>query len=564
MHCILLLAAFINLAWAKTVTYDFEIGWVTAAPDGFSRPVIGINGQWPIPIIEANVGDTIVVKTRNSLRNETTSLHFHGMAQMGTVVNDGPVGVTQCPMEPGASYTYTFKACPAGTHWYHSHDKGQYPDGLRGKMIIHDPEWENSLNVTQQIPVSMSDWYHDQMPYLLDLYMGVNNTNGDIPPPNSFLFNDTTSPLAFNFHPGKRYLLRIVNMAALTCGQFHIEGHVLSIVAVDGVHVQAKDADTILVCAGQRYDAIVTGKSNPSTSEQFIAKMTTDMLTRPVPADTKLTVIGSATYLRINGLPITLNPSITRLLRPNWVPTAGVLDDTTLVPLDNQPLLRGVTKQITFRTNQSYYEGIGTRISVGAQPWVAPKVPSLYSALSTGRNAFFLSTYGPGVVPEILKNNDIVQIYMENPQPWPHPMHLHGHAFQVAGRGTGVWTGTEASLNPVPMKRDTVVIPPMGYLVLRFKADNPGVWFFHCHIDFHVVGGMNAVFIEAPDVLQRQSLTVPPSGIRLCKSAGQPPLGNCAGKTGLLSAAEAEEQCNTIFNMEPTPGKYGANDVYPR
>ena len=54
-------------------------------------------------------------------------------------------------------------------------------------MIIHDPEWEASLNVTQQIPVTMSDWYHEQMPTLLNFYMGINNTQGDIPPPNSFL-----------------------------------------------------------------------------------------------------------------------------------------------------------------------------------------------------------------------------------------------------------------------------------------------------------------------------------------------------------------------------------------
>src|SRR5262245_19054836 len=107
------------------------------------------------------------------------------MYQYQTAIWDGPVGVTQCPINPGQSFTYTFKAYPAGTHWYHSHDvstlyacptmnhpfcdgvntwgltqvgvfsapmltvtqKGQYPDGLRGKMIIHDPEWEKGLNV---------------------------------------------------------------------------------------------------------------------------------------------------------------------------------------------------------------------------------------------------------------------------------------------------------------------------------------------------------------------------------------------------------------------------------
>lgn len=69
-------------AWVHTatVTNDFEIGWVTANPDGaFDRPVIGINGQWPIPPIVANVGDQVIVNVLNSLGNESTSLHFHGL-----------------------------------------------------------------------------------------------------------------------------------------------------------------------------------------------------------------------------------------------------------------------------------------------------------------------------------------------------------------------------------------------------------------------------------------------------------------------------------------------------
>lgn len=152
------LLAFAAVASAKTVTYNFEIGWVNRCPDGYCRPVIGINNQWPIPTIEADEGDTIVVNTKNNLGNETTSLHFHGMYQAGTPQSDGPVGLTQCPIQPGSSYTYTFTASPAGTHWYHSHDRGQYPDGLRGLMIVHDPSWESSFGVEAQIPLTVSDW----------------------------------------------------------------------------------------------------------------------------------------------------------------------------------------------------------------------------------------------------------------------------------------------------------------------------------------------------------------------------------------------------------------------
>jgi iron transport multicopper oxidase len=99
----------ISFALAKTVTYDWSIDFVNAAPDGFSRQVIGINGKWPCPPIEVNVGDTVVVHLTNNLGTQTTGLHFHGLDQRGTQFMDGPSGVTQCPVPPGSSITYKFK-----------------------------------------------------------------------------------------------------------------------------------------------------------------------------------------------------------------------------------------------------------------------------------------------------------------------------------------------------------------------------------------------------------------------------------------------------------------------
>jgi iron transport multicopper oxidase len=101
-----------HLASAATIQYDFDIGWVRANPDGeFERPVIGINGQWPIPTIFGSVGDQIIVNAHNSLGNQTTSLHFHGLYMNGTTHMDGPGGVTQCDIPPGSSMTYNFTVC---------------------------------------------------------------------------------------------------------------------------------------------------------------------------------------------------------------------------------------------------------------------------------------------------------------------------------------------------------------------------------------------------------------------------------------------------------------------
>ena len=105
----IILVCFGMLARAATVTYNFNITWVTANPDGvFIRPVMGINGQWPIPYITATVGDRVVVNVLNQLGNASTSLHFHGLYMNGTTHMDGPVGVTQCSLPPGTTFTYNF------------------------------------------------------------------------------------------------------------------------------------------------------------------------------------------------------------------------------------------------------------------------------------------------------------------------------------------------------------------------------------------------------------------------------------------------------------------------
>lgn len=96
------------------------------------------------------------------------------------------------------------------------------------------------------------------------------------------------------------------------------------------------------------------------------------------------------------------------------------------------------------------------------------------------------------------------------------------------------------------MMRDTVMVPRKGYIVIRFKADNPGIWFFHCHIDLHLVGGMASTFIEAPDMIQKHQ-SIPECAYGVCARSGRIPRGNCAGLNGTLSAVEALNQCNTVW-----------------
>jgi iron transport multicopper oxidase len=387
--------------------------------------------------------------------------------------------------------------------------------------------------------------YHKQMPEIINDYVSPENVNGVFASPDSILWDDKKQAQNIVLAPGKRYLLRIVNIGGLACGQFHIEGYKLNVVEVDGVQVHSAQADTILICAGQSYGVVVQGKSGSSANANFIVKLSTDMFTSGIPPASQITIIGNVVNA-VQGLLSGILNIVTNLLSLSWVP-AATFDDINLKPLDGQKLLSPVDNHIDLVTNQTYYPGIGYRIGLGPNPWVPAKVPSLFTALSTGSAAMDPATYGPGVNPWVVKSGQVVQIYLQNPTPYPHPMHLHGHDFQAVARGSGSWNGDESALPAVPLKRDGFVVPANGYIVLRFQANNPGVWFFHCHIDLHLVGGMAATIIEAPDVLQsQQSITGASQG--LCGSA--PSSGNCKGGSGAISASDAASQCNNVLNYK--------------
>lgn len=111
---LLSLSAFSAIAFAETHVFDWNITWVTANPDGLQpRPVIGINNEWPLPLLNFTKGDRVIANVRNQLGNESTSVHFHGFFQNGTNEMDGPPGVTQCNIPPNETMVYNFTVSSA-------------------------------------------------------------------------------------------------------------------------------------------------------------------------------------------------------------------------------------------------------------------------------------------------------------------------------------------------------------------------------------------------------------------------------------------------------------------
>ncbi|KAI9809142.1 MAG: hypothetical protein M1825_002432 [Sarcosagium campestre] len=434
---------------AATVTYDFNITWLPTNPDGqFERPTIGINNQWPIPQIRATVGDRVIVNVDNQLGNQSTSLHFHGLFQNGTTIMDGAAGVSHCGIAPGSKLRYNFTIDQPGTYWYHSHDAGQYPDGLRGPLIVEDPDAPYKDDYDEEIILTLSDWYHDSISYLMPRFLSVANPTGAEPVPNSALMNDTQN-LEIAVQPGKTYLVRMINIAAFAGFYLWIEGHTFKVVEVDGVHTDPAETDMIYFTAAQRYSFLLTTKND---------------------TDANFAIIGSMDQDIFDAVPETLNPNVTGWLvydKKNPLPEPTLLDefepfdDFELVPADHEELYKNPDQTIDAFFNDVSY--------------VRPKVPTVYTAMTTGDSATNPAIYGVNTNAFVLKKGEVVEIILNSADPGKHPFHLHGHNFQAVIRAeeeAGTYNGS-TNFPAIPMRRDTFMVWPNSNVVLRFRADNP-------------------------------------------------------------------------------------------
>ena len=234
-------------------TYNFTISRGTLTPDGYQRSMILINGGYPGPLIECNWGDTIQVTVNNNISNpaEGTGIHWHGFLQHRSQWADGVPGISQCPIPPGKSFTYSFKAELYGTSWYHAHYSASYIDGVVGPIVVHGP---NNMNYDIDLgPVTLSDYYHKTYYQMLEYVLAPSEAPPSPTSDNNLIngkgeFNCNSSDptpcvsnagmAKFSFTAGKRHLLRLVNTGADGTQQFSIDGHVMTVIANDFVPVK--------------------------------------------------------------------------------------------------------------------------------------------------------------------------------------------------------------------------------------------------------------------------------------------------------------------------------------
>lgn len=385
--------------------------------------------------------------------------------------------------------------------------------------------------------MTLSDWYHDEVHDLLKVFLSVTNPTGAEPVPNSALMNDTQN-MTISVQPGRTYLLRLINLGAFAGQYFWIEDHEMLIVEVDGVWTEPAKAEMIYMTVAQRYSVLVTMKN--STARNY-------------------PMIGSMDESLFDTVPEGLNPNATSYLVYNKakpLPSSTILDnfepfdDLLLIPHDQESILADVDRTINLDVVMSNLgDGINYAFFNGIT-YVRPVVPTLYTALTTGDLAADPTVYGINTNPFILGYHEVIEIVLNNHDTGRHPMHLHGFQFQAVTRGppeAGDYSPLNTTLRQIPMRRDTILVYPNSHFVIRFRNENPGVWLFHCHIEWHVDSGLIATMVSAPIELQRQ-INVPADHYAAC-AASFPPVptaGNAAANTkNLLDLTGA--------NVSPAP-----------
>jgi multicopper oxidase len=492
--------------------FEFKTGILTpkAWPDG--KPKVGgiwaINGMFPGPTIRAKEGEEISVTLCNHLPQPTT-IHWHGIHQNGTWFMDGVERISQAAIRPGDCFTYTFRAYPAGTHWYHSHTGVQYSDGLFGPLIIEENEnpYKNDYNYDRIIMIN--DWFHIPAEQILanlkkGAYMSMKGgaamktgasmtmdmgsgqkdpkvsmymQSADMPdvvdvPFESALINgkgrfgpSSQAPLEiYEVNPKDRIRFRIINASSTYAFKFAIDEHKLSVIASDGALTKPLEVDNLIIDVGERFDVIV--KADQPAANYWIRAKTLE----EDKEDHALAV------LRYRGASVELPKSTA-----TWGTLLKLGDLKPYTPQKPKP---PTTDKLLVLTGSM----MPYRWMVNGQVFELPWKP-----LTEDRNP-----PEPPVTQMKLKEGDVVRVVINNESKMSHPFHLHGHYFHVLGmsaEGAGKYNG-QALNETDPIQKDNLTIPRNGWGVVQWEAGNPGVWFFHCHIEWHLEAGMAILVIE--------------------------------------------------------------------
>lgn len=437
-----------------------------AALNGRTITTWGYNGALAAPEIRARTGDRLNVALKNQLADQT-SIHWHGLALRND--QDGVQHITQAPVEAGTGFDYDFHLSHPGTYWYHSHMDMQRERALYGALIVEDPaeplsydkdwviildDWMDGVTGTpeevlaelsegmqtagleQSAKPSPSTGGHAGIKHML---MGstsdfLGGDAGDVSYPYHLLNSKTPDQAEIlAATPGQVIRLRIINAAGDTAYRVGIPGQKLTLTHTDGFPALHQEADAVVLGMGERIDALVT-----------VAEGFTPLLALPEGK------VGQALGFLSTGTGKQPLPAVL----PNRL---------TGTVLDGSQLKADPTVSLPARAPDRVHE---LRLTGSMQNY------------DWGINGHRFEMVNPFEHAFDVKEGERIEMKFVNDTDMWHPMHLHGHTFQI---GTG------------GARKDTVIVRPKQTVTVFFDADNPGQWLVHCHNAYHAERGMMAL-----------------------------------------------------------------------
>ncbi|CAL4912019.1 unnamed protein product [Urochloa decumbens] len=563
---LVLCSSLLQLALAKEQYHEFVVQEASVTRLCRQRSIMTVNGQFPGPTVEISEGDSLIVRVINRGRYNVT-VHWHGVRQMRTGWADGPEYVTQCPIRPGGSYTYRFTvAGQEGTLWWHAHSSWLRAT-VYGALIIRPRAGVaaypfNYFNPpAREIPILLGEWWDmnpidvvrtatrtGAAPNVSDA-LTVNGQPGDLY--GSCSSKDTAT---FAVKSGETNLLRFINAALNTELFVSLAGHTMTVVGADASYTKPYSTSVLMIAPGQTTDALVTLDQPPG---KYYLAARAYASAQGVPFDNTTTTA----IFDYGGGSGSGSPAMPTL--PAYNDTATVTTFTTS--------LRGLRKaELPSQVDESLFFTVGVGLfncsagqscggpnntrfaaSINNVSFVLPSTVSILQAhysYSLGgaeqQGSVFTADFPanppvqfdytaqnvsralwqpvPGTKVYRLKYGAGVQVVLQGTNIFAgenHPIHIHGYDLYVLAQGFGNFDAAKDSLlfnlDDPPM-RNTVAVPVNGWAVIRFVADNPGVWLMHCHLDVHITWGLAMAFLVDDGVGELQSLEAPPPDLPLC------------------------------------------------
>ena len=408
------------------------------------------NGSMPGPEIRLRAGDILAATLVNQLP-QPTSIHWHGIALRNDM--DGVPGMTQPPIEPGEEFRYEFVAPHPGTYFFHPHVGVQLDRGLYAPLVVEDPHEPGDYDL--EAVIVLDDWTEgmgDDPDTILSRLteggmagmdhggmamdggmpeMTEGSYGGDVSYP-LYLVNGRSSdaPHVVEARPGQRVRLRVINAGSDTAFRVALDGHRLTVTHSDGFPVESVEVDALIIGMGERYDLVAT-----------LAEGLFPLVAVAEGKDVQTFAVVKTASGDLPPEDVTVAELSRRLLTPDDLRATPGVALPTGEPDVTVPLELGGDMM-------AYRWTINGRTFEEADP----------IEVTDGRR---------------------IRLAFSNRSTMFHPMHLHGHTFQVVRTD-----GTPGA------RKDTLIVLPGQDIAVDLDTDNPGAWALHCHNIYHAEAGM--------------------------------------------------------------------------